>query len=92
MNATPLKTRLPIFLAVLLTTTAPLLGQNLTATGSSKLITPRLVVTSAEDVTPSGGGSVLVGPEDSFNVGIDGNEIMARNNGCLLYTSDAADE
>ena len=81
MNASNLKTRLPVFLAVLFFTAAPLLGQNLTATGNSKLITPRLVVTSAEDVRPSGGGSVLIGPEDSSNIGIDGNEIMARNNG-----------
>ena len=81
MNANALKTRLPFFLAVLFSSTAPLFGQNLTATGNSKLITPRLEVTSSEDVLPTGGGSVLIGPEEGSNIGIDGNEIMARNNG-----------
>ena len=81
MNASNFISRLPVVLVVLFSTTAPLLGQNLTATGNSKLITPRLVVTSAEDVAPTGGGAVVIGPEDSFNIGIDGNEIMARNNG-----------
>ena len=81
MNANALKTRLPFFLAVLFSSTAPLFGQNLTATGNSKLITPRLEVTSGEDVTPSGGGAVVIGPEDSRNVAFDDNEIMARNNG-----------
>ena len=81
MNVIDLKNRLPIFLAVLFSSTAPLFGQNLTATGNSKLITPRLEVTSSEDVLPTGGGSVLIGPEEGSNIGIDGNEIMARNNG-----------
>ena len=81
MNVSTLKTGLPIFLAVLFSSTAPLFGQNLTATGNSKLITPRLEVTSSEDVLPTGGGSVLIGPEEGSNIGIDGNEIMARNNG-----------
>ena len=81
MNASNFISRLPVALVVLLSATAPLFGQNLTATGNSKLITPRLEVTSSEDVLPTGGGSVLIGPEDGSNIGIDGNEIMARNNG-----------
>ena len=36
---------------------------------------------SASDVTPSGGGVVLVGNESALNIAFDQNEIMARNNG-----------
>ena len=81
MNTINLIHRLVIFLAVLLSTSATLSGQNLTATGSSTLITPHLVTTSPSDVTPTGGGAVIIGFESGRNIGIDSNEIMARNNG-----------
>jgi len=42
---------------------------------------PALWVESASDVTPSGGGAMLVGDPNGPNIGIDSNEIMARNAG-----------
>ena len=81
MNTNSLKTRLPVFVAVLFFTAAPLLGQNLTATGSSTLITPHIIATSPSDATLTGGGAVVVGSEDGLNLAMDRNEIMARNNG-----------
>jgi len=49
---------------------------------------------SPNDVAPSGGGVIIVGPEAGANVAIDGNEIMARNNGqtsTLFINNDGGD-
>lgn len=45
---------------------------------------------SATDVEPSSGGIVVIGQVSSGNIGIDGNEIMARNNGATstLYLNN----
>ena len=81
MNVSTLKTGLPIFLALLFSTTAPLLGQSLTATGNSKLITPRLEVTSTENGRPIGGGAIVIGPEDDRQLALGPGSITARLNG-----------
>ncbi len=41
----------------------------------------RLQVHGGTDVSPSGGGFVTIGRTDQNNIGMDTNEIMARNNG-----------
>ena len=46
------------------------------------------------DVTLSGGGNIILGDIDGQNIGIDGNEIMARNNGAegvLHLNADGGD-
>jgi hypothetical protein len=52
-------------------------------------------VTSPSDAEPSGGGGgVVIGPTTGSNVAIDGNEIMARNNGAtstLFLNNDSGD-
>lgn len=42
---------------------------------------PVIWVYGTDDVTPAGGGLIVVGSEAGRNIAIDGNEIMARNNG-----------
>lgn len=49
---------------------------------------------SPNDVAPTGGGVIIVGPEAGANIAIDGNEIMARNNGAtstLFLNNDGGD-
>ena len=53
-----------------------------------------LTAISQSDVTPSGGGAMLVGRENQANIAIDNNEIMARNNGStspLFINADGGD-
>lgn len=60
-------------------------GIYVTATGHVGIgtSTPQvpLQVENGTDVTPAGGGYVVTGPSSSYNIAIDANEIMARNNG-----------
>ena len=47
----------------------------------------KLTVDYGSDVGPSSGGYIMTGRETGYNIGIDNNEIMARNNGVvsMLY-------
>jgi hypothetical protein len=54
----------------------------------------KLHITTGTNATPSGGGAIVVGPTTGFNLAIDNNEIMARNNGTaasLLLNKDGGD-
>ena len=46
---------------------------------------------SSSDVTPSGGGVVMIGAENGYNISFDGDEMMARRNGVIsdLLINDA---
>jgi len=50
----------------------------------------KLQVEGGTDVAPEGGGFLVVGPTSAKNIGIDGNEIMARNAGstATLYLNN----
>lgn len=53
-----------------------------------------LRVVGAGDVEPAGGGLAVIGQTSGINVAIDGNEIMARNNGevsTLFVNNDGGD-
>ncbi len=53
-----------------------------------------LYADSTDDAAPTGGGVVLIGRESGNNIAIDGNEIMARNNGAtstLYLNNDGGD-
>jgi len=54
----------------------------------------KLQVTGGSNVTPTGGGTIVIGPTTDFNLAIDNNEIMARSNGAaapLLLNKDGGD-